>query len=180
MPISDNRGRPRRFIKLHNLKRFQQRGSKHPQWKGGRRKNGKYYMLWLPDYYLSDKNGCIYEHVYFYQEYNKCCLLQWGHVHHIIPIKKGGSNLPWNLQGMTKQQHARLHAIGNKKNYNKHKDTSDRICHICRSKITTMGKPNGKNTKTPYPRWHHLPWDKINWYCNKCTMNIRNKFKEGL
>lgn len=162
----------RKFINGHK----NQKGSNNPSWKGGRAHHHGYWHLWMPDYYRSSKVGYVPEHVYFYEQYHKLCMLPWGEVHHIIPVKKGGSNLPYNLMGMMKKDHVRMHNKNNKYNYNKHIDTSDRRCYSCRTDKTYIKKPK-KKSHTPCPIWHHLPWDKINWYCDKCARRERHNNK---
>jgi HNH endonuclease len=160
IPILNRYGRPLRFKYCHS-----NRGKNHPMWKGGRIKEDGYWYLWMPNYFSSNKNGYIQEHIYNYQEYNKLCMLPWGEVHH-INFNKDNNEIS-NLQGMTKSQHTYIHMKGNEYRRGKHIDTSDRICYICKSSITKMRQPNGTN-RTPYPRWQHLPSDKINWYCADC------------
>jgi hypothetical protein len=53
-----------------------------------RNKIGDYYILHIPNYFSSNNSGGVYEHIYIYQEYHKCCMLPWGVVHHINGIKK--------------------------------------------------------------------------------------------
>lgn len=108
----DKRGIPRKISSGHNLFLHNGKAEKHSCWKGGRTKQNKYWSLTIPDYFSSDSNNRVKEHVYFYQEYYKCCMLYWGDVHHIDGNKE--NNMIWNLQGMMKGQHSRLHMIGNK------------------------------------------------------------------
>lgn len=122
----------------------------------GRKKSGDYTMIHLPEYYSSNKYGYVYEHIYNFQEYHKCCLLPWSNIHHIIPVKEGGSNLPYNLQGMMNHKHTRIHMIGNKyglKNFEGFK------CSICGSNDTVKRKSNGR------PRWYG---NKHEIKCSRC------------
>lgn len=121
-----------RFVSGHNSK-----GSQNPNWKGGRRKFGEYWYLWIPDYHHSHKNH-VREHVYFYEQFHKCCMLPWGDVHHIDENKE--NNMPWNLVGMMKSEHQKIHHI---------KDMSGRFCKYC----------NGKTYLNPYGL--------ENWYGNE-------------
>jgi hypothetical protein len=150
------------FIKHKSLK-----GQDSPAWKNGRSKSHGYWRLWMPDYFSSHKDGRVHEHVYNYQEYHKLCMLPWGDVHHIDGNKS--NNMIWNLQGLMKREHTSIHSKGNRFRRGKHIYTSDRFCYICKSKTTTIRKPDNK-IKTPCPVWYHLPWDKINWYCHNCVM----------
>lgn len=90
-------------------------------------------------------------------------------VHHIKPMKEGGNNALINLELITRKDHRRIHMIGN------HIDTSDRRCFNCGSDKTFIKKPNGKDHKTPYPVWNHLPNDKVNWYCGRCWQKIKRE-----
>ena len=154
----------RKYLPLHRLK-----GSSSPKWKGGRRRTGRYWNLRCVEHHRPI-NDSILEHVYFYEQYHKCCLLKWGIVHHIDHNKE--NNMVWNLEGMMDEDHRRLHAKGNRNTRGKHKDTSDRRCFNCGSKTTYMKKLDRKH-KTIYPVWHHLHHDKINWYCGICFDKIR-------
>src|SRR6476469_3281047 len=108
----------------------------HNNYKGGRYKVRDYWYLYIPDYFSANTNGTVREHVYNFQESHKCCMLKWGVVHHIIPVKKGGSNMPWNLEGMMRRDHQSLHFKG------KHKNVSDRKCLLCGSNKTYFRKDN--------------------------------------
>jgi hypothetical protein len=46
------------------------------------------------------------QHRLIYEEYHKCCLLSWCHIHHINGNKQ--DNRIENLQGMTHGQHSTL------------------------------------------------------------------------
>lgn len=144
----------------------------HHAWKGGRKFNKEegYWSLYLPDYFSADKGGYVRENVYIFQEYHKCCMLPWGDVHHKDFNKE--NNKISNLIGLMHSKHLSLHKLG------KHKDTSDRRCYRCKSNKTNFKAPNLKSgNKTPYPRWQHLPWDKINWYCDRCYTNEKRYYK---
>src|SRR5688500_9238700 len=125
IPCFSSNGRFRKFKSRYHIK-----GSNNNNWKGGRRleKDG-YAILQLPNYFSSKKDGHVFEHIYFYQEYHKCCMLKWGVVHHIIPVSKYYcNNMPWNLMGMTKSQHQKLH-----RKFQKFMgiDMTGRICFDC-------------------------------------------------
>ena len=103
--IVDKRGRPREFLKNHDKigKQFlfAKKGENHYNWKGGRKLSNNYYFLYIPEYYRSDSLGYVAEHIYFYEQYHKVCILPWIVVHHIIPVSKGYcNNMPWNLMIM--------------------------------------------------------------------------------
>lgn len=134
-------------------------GENHYEWKGGRVKYGDYWFLYMPNYYHAWKKGYVAEHIYVFQEYNKCCLLSWGVVHHIDPVTPDYcNNMPWNLQGMMKSQHSKMHNIKDmvdrfcsmsdckyRSKYNRHwhKDGKGRyLCHNCYYKVKYYNEKN--------------------------------------
>jgi hypothetical protein len=157
----------REFLKNHNSK-FRDNSKylkydKHHNWKGGRykRKDG-YWELFLPDYFSSSKAGRVKEHVYFYQEYNKCCILPWGVVHHIEPVTETYcNNMPWNLEGMMRRNHISLHHKGKKR---KKKDHSNTKCSNpnCKDPTTTRFRKD----RGGFYEWYR---DGNNgWLCARC------------
>lgn len=115
IPFLTKGGKPARFMYHHNIRGKYQRnntGENHGRWKGGRFKRNGYWRIWLPDYYRSYHDNYCLEHVYFYQEYNKCCVLPWCVVHHIDGNTE--NNMPWNLMVMTKSAHMSYHKKGNR------------------------------------------------------------------
>jgi HNH endonuclease len=167
IPIINKLGKFARFKSGHNSN-----GKTHPNWKGGRMKKDDYWLLWMPDAHPTDVRGYIREHIYIYQEYHKLCMLPWGDVHH--KDGNGSNNEISNLQGMMNREHTRLHMKGNKYNIGKHIDTSDRFCFNCGTYKTSLNKID-KYNKTPSPRWLHLPWDKVNWYCHNCYRRLKKR-----
>lgn len=158
IPFLHTGGRPAKFRRDHRAK-----GDKNPNWKGGRTKIHDYWYIHIPNYYCADKRGYVSEHVYFYSEYNKLCMLKWGEVHHIKPVTEDYcNNMIWNLEGMMKRDHDRLHMIGNKKNL---KDFSGRFCSNCGS-TTTYIRENGR------PKWKGD--GRGGWVCSKykCIKSI--------
>ena len=109
------------FINHHNSK-----GSNHPMWNGGKRKDGYGYILvWKPNHHHASMLGYVKEHRLVYEEYYKCCLLKWGHIHHINEIKD--DNRIENLILLSNSQHRKLHGKI---------DMTDRICLLCKSTKT--------------------------------------------
>lgn len=131
-------------------------------WKLGRSKRGKYWVVRI--------NGKhVLEHVYFFEQYYKCCMLPWGEVHHIDPVRKGYcNNMIWNLQGMTKSQHRSHH--------NPSLDTSDREC----SNPECVYRDRYRKRKNGTVIWSK---DDIGgWLCRDCVdyfRYIKNKFYCG-
>lgn len=161
MSVLDKRGRFRKTIKYHYQK--QRKGMLNHHFKGNRYKFGNYWALYLPEYFSSTKHGRVYEHIYVFQEYNKCCLLPWGQVHHIDPVREGYcNNMPWNLEGMMKQKHIDLHMKGNQYGKNNTKNMDDRACSfpLC----------NNPNIKT---RWWYNDLNN-DWLCHYCYNRIQH------
>ncbi len=112
----------RDFIKGHanRLKDFSKyrKGMYCHSYRFGRYKHSHGYWILtnMYGYTNADKKGTIREHIYNFQEYYQCSLLPWGVVHHIIPITKDYcNNMIWNLMGMTRSQHMKLHKAIKKK-----------------------------------------------------------------
>ena len=139
--------RTSKFIHGHNASlrlgtlnpNYGRRGSETSQYKTGRSKasGGRYYLKsGMYGYDGADKYGRIYEHIYIFQEYHKCCMLKWGEIHH-----KNGNGLDnriTNLEGMMGSEHDKIH--------HKKKDTTKTFCLQCGGKTTT--------DKRGYERWH--------------------------
>ncbi len=157
--LRNKRGREIRFAEGHNIIFLHNRGETSSHWKGGRCKCNGYWYLKIPGYVSSNTNGYVREHVYFYQEYHKCCMLDWGDVHHTDGNKD--NNMPWNLQGMMKAEHTKLH---------QKKDVSGRVCLLCNSKETYVDR-NG-----------YKCWLRFNdgFICYKCNAKKYNRKKQSL
>jgi hypothetical protein len=152
----------RRFYQSHHNRVFQRNDTYN------RTRSGNYWNLYIPSYFSSNKLGNIAEHIYFYQEYHKLCMLSWGHIHHKDPVRKGYcNNMIWNLQGMMATTHTSLHRKGKKwrKKIFKRIITDERMCFICQSFKTRMEKTRRDNL---IPVWYHLPWDFVKFYCRNC------------
>lgn len=153
-------------------------GSNNPNWKGGRTNDGfGYILIYNPDHPFCNNLKYVREHrlimeQYLSEKYNMdIFILPYFEVHHINGIKD--DNRIENLMLLTKGEHSSITNLG------KHKDMSDRRCFRCKSNKTAILKPNKKcRTKTPLPHWYHLPWDQINWYCNKCYNKEMKKRKQ--
>lgn len=148
----------RKFIRNHKSK-----GDKHHNWKGGRKLDSYNYIeIYKPDYFSSNKQRYVKEHIYIFQEYHKCCMLSWGRVHHIIPVNKGGTNDIGNLQGITHVKHMILHNT---------KDMTTRKCSNlkCKTPYITL-IDNGR------PHWYGNEID--GWLCNKCYHKQKRRTKK--
>lgn len=81
-------------------------GSNHPSWRGGKKIERGYVYIHKPEHRRSRSNY-VPEQILIYEQYHKCCLLDWGIVHHINKIRS--DNRIQNLLGVTKQVHANIH-----------------------------------------------------------------------
>ena len=152
-------GKPRNFISGHNSKQ-----ENNNFWKGGITIRNGYRYLNKPNYFSSNKDGYVPEHVYVYQEYHKCCILKWGIVHHINEDKL--DNRIENLQGMMRSYHLIHHNPLQFRKYEK-KDMSGRRCSKCGDK--TWIRKNGKED------WYG---DEISGLiCRKCYR--KQRYKDG-
>lgn len=150
----DKKGRPVKFNKNHWYK-----GEMTNNWKGGRYKDNRgYWYIKRPDHPYSDTRGYIQEHRLVY-EYYLSIILDYDvyipktfDIHHIIPVKNGGTNDIWNLQLLTKSEHVSLeHSI----------DHSKTICLLCGSNKTYVRK-NRNNVK----EWYIY---KNGYICSRCA-----------
>lgn len=104
LPKRDKDGILREFLFNHhfnlpeNLK--DQWGVNNDNWRGGRTKKGDYW-------YIRIDNEYVLEHVYFYEQKNKVCVMPWCVVHHIDENKE--NNMPWNTTTMIWGEHSRYH-----------------------------------------------------------------------
>lgn len=136
-------GKPSKYALYHSV-----RGENHQSWKGGRVKQYGYWLIWCPNHPNARKIGYVSEHVYNFTQFNKCCMLPWGIVHHLDENKE--NNMPWNLQGMVNKIHGKHH--------NPKTDMSGRECSICGSIKTTIDKKG--------PHW--LKDGKGGFWCKIC------------
>ena len=149
-------------------------GSNHPNWKGGRKLHTSgYWMIRKPDHpRAKGNNGYVFEHILVMEQHLGRYITTDEVVHHIDENRQ--NNDLSNLRLLDAQSKHMTHHMTDK-HYclGKHIDTSDRVCFQCGSNETYIRKPNNTSKiKTPYPSWHHLPWDKINWYCDKCRKKL--------
>lgn len=138
----------KRYRYHHNLGKLEN----SPCWKGGRIEHNGYIYLNIPNHPNANKKGYVAEHVYNFTEFHKCCMLKWGHVHHID--KNPTNNKSSNLRGMRNGQHIKIHHI---------KNMSDRFCLICNSNTTTINLYG-------YKCWRKY---KNGWQCFKCYQKQR-------
>ena len=152
----DNHRRIRKYAHNHHV--F---GENNPNWMGGIKYSRNYRYILIPNYPRADQEGYVAEHIYVFQEYNKCSLLPWGEVHHIDPVREGYcNNMPWNLLGTTKWNHRTLDRTKNMDGW---------TCSKCNSTDTYI-KPNGR------PVWYYDKED--NRLCKKCYDKSRRVKKE--
>jgi hypothetical protein len=127
-------------------------GKHNHRWKGGRILDSHGYILInKPEYPSANSNGYVFEHRLIYEEYHKCCILPWIHIHHIN--ENITDNRINNLELMTHLQHDRHHKI---------KDVSDRRCSICGSSKTYLRKERNYR-----PDWRFRDGKVICSHCRK-------------
>jgi NUMOD3 motif/HNH endonuclease len=118
----------RRFVNGHN-----QRGKKNlASWKGGRVLEGGYWYVLRKEHHKADKRGYVGEHIIIYEDTHNCCTLNWCVVHH--RDHNPSNNVWYNLQGMTRSQHAILHMKGFK--------------HTDETKVKMRGRKVSEEAKT--------------------------------
>jgi hypothetical protein len=136
-------------------------GENNWNWNGGIRYRYNYRYILMPDYPRAEKDGYVVEHVYFYQEYYKVCLLPWIEIHHIDPVREGYcNNMIWNLMAVTKWEHRTL---------DRTKNLDGNTCIKCNSNKTYI-KSNGR------PMWYYDEQD--NPICKDCYDRSRRVKKE--
>lgn len=166
--IRIDNGRLRKYVKGHHLLGKQSNGYKNGRFLS---KYG-YWYIYMPDYLNANVNGYVRENIYNFQEFHKCCMLKWGHVHHMDENRQ--NNMIWNLQGMTKSKHSRLHCIKNKvlvgNKYGK-RDMVGRKCSFCDSDKTHV-KKNGN------PHWYRNNNEFLCYKCGQKRIRYRSKFKQ--
>lgn len=82
-------------------------GDKSPKWKGGRRSNGKYILVYAPDHPYATTNGAVLEHRLVMEKVLGRYLEPYEVVHHKDGNKK--NNDPSNLEVKTSSQHIKDH-----------------------------------------------------------------------
>jgi hypothetical protein len=151
LPKRDKQGVVREFLLNHhfnlpeNLK--DQWGFNNAMWKTGRTKKGDYWYVRVDGKYEL-------EHVYFYEQFHKVCVLPWSVVHHIDENKE--NNMPWNTETMFWGEHTTYHSVI---------DTSGRWCVRCGADHT-------------YDNWFYD--ENRNFICRRCYNNLcydKNKKK---
>ena len=159
IPVRNSHKCLAQFKTHHN---FKQTGTLHHNYKNGRSKRADIYpCINVPDYYKADKSGRVYEHIYNYEQYHKCCLLPWSNINHIEHVTEDYcNNMPWNLVAMMKGSHSSITNII---------DHSETICFYCKSNKTYIRK--NRNNR---PEWRQ---DKNgNYMCTKCKDKGKDLF----
>ena len=129
-------------------------GSKHYNWKGGRKTHSEGYV-WIhsPKHPFRDKHNYVLEHRLIMEKYLGRYLTKDEDVHHKNGIKD--DNRIENLQLLTHAEHTRL---TNKR------DFSNRICFNCNSDSTYI-------EKNQTPHWYKHGND---YMCLKCRNKLYN------
>lgn len=153
-PKYDKKNRPRKYIGRHNVK-----GKRAYNYKGGYIDASGYRRIRRVGHPFTDRKCYVREHRAIFEDYYKCILLPWGHVHH-----KDGNKLNndiSNLEGFTDKQHTTHH---------NRKDMSDRVCLLCGGTKTFTHKHNNSQN------WYRY---KDGWICSYCRDKLRRKNKKG-
>jgi len=157
----------KQFKQSHNFRGsyHDQTGESNNQWKGGSiLYHDKYWMDRCVGHPRATKLGhYVYRHIIVMEKHLGRYLRKGEVVHH--KDENTLNNDISNLELLPSQSiHLSIHCLG------KHIDTSDRSCFECGSKTTRIKNPSPSDNshKTPRYTWHHLPTDKINYYCEKC------------
>lgn len=116
-------GRKARYKNHHGCrgKKHPIYGENHPNWKGGFTKRGDYTYYICKGHPNADSDGYVALHRLMMEIYLDRYLESWEYVHHIIPLKEGGTNNIENLELTTVREHPTKHR----------KDMSDRVCSSC-------------------------------------------------
>lgn len=155
----DKKGRPVRFKKNHT-----NRGKHHYNWKGGRYEYDGYWYVKRPEHPYCDSRGYVQEHRLVYEHYLSIILDEDVYIpksyeiHHIIPVKEGGTNNILNLQLLTKSEHTKLERTKNRSNVS---------CLLCNSNKTLIRKNRNNAIE-----WYIY---KDGYICNRCYMKEYKK-----
>jgi hypothetical protein len=102
------KGFPVHYLPSHHLI-----GKRANNWKGGRVKNGlSYWLIYLPNHRLANKNGYVYEHRLIWEQHNGRELFPGEHIHHIDG--NTSNNSPENLIALMKIDHHKEHSLSQK------------------------------------------------------------------
>lgn len=143
------------------------KGAKSIHWTGGLIDDGDGYMLvYSPNHPNKNAIGYVRQHRLIYENYlsilfdEEVFIPKGYNIHHIIPIKEGGTNALINLQLVTQKEHMKYHPENNKK------DMSNRTCLSCGSNTTYVTK------KENWPVWYK---HRDGFLCKKCGDLERKK-----
>ena len=104
------KGEVNRFKIGHQIK-----GSSNPRWNNGIYiERGGYICIRKPTHPHATKRGYVLQHRLVYEEFYKCCVLPWIHVHHINENKI--DNRIENLILMSESDHHTHHTKNIKRN----------------------------------------------------------------
>ena len=94
--------------KLNKTSKKFQKGEKHPLWKGGKRRRGKYMQILFPSHPNADSHGYIMEHRLVMESFLGRKIVKGEHIHH----KNGNSldNRIENLELFSHSKHISHHA----------------------------------------------------------------------
>lgn len=134
------------------------KGKDSSSYKEGVRHSGLYRAILRHDHPNAPENGYVLEHRLIYEHYLKILFDEDIYIpkeidiHHIIPVKEGGTNAFINLEPKTRKEHKSHHLI----------DMSKRRCIICGTNKTKLQK-HGDLIR---PAWYGNK--KRGFKCSKC------------
>ena len=134
-----------RVIKAIKKNAHTYKGSKNPNWKGGRINVKGYILVYAPGH-PSARNGYVYEHRLVAEKTLNRILRMEEVVHHLNGKKS--DNRPENLRVMTKSEHAKEHG-GETWTGRKHRQES-----IERIRSASTGRRHSKEAKKKISKTH--------------------------
>lgn len=156
----NKRGEFARFKSGHNNRG--KRGSDSHKWKGGFTNSLGYIQIKSHNHPFKNSDSYVMQHRLIYEHYlsiifdEDVFIPKEYDVHHIKPVKEGGTNALMNLELVTKSEHQIIH---------RSVDYFNRTCLVCNS------KPMKKNIWCKY---------KDGFICNKCYMREYYRNHQGL
>lgn len=157
--LRDKTGRLRKYKKGHRTKELR---SKSVVYQGYKKRKSGYIQIKSYDHPNKDGDNYVLQHRLIYEHYLKILfdedvfIPREYEIHHIIPVKQGGSNALINLQLVTHDEHRALHK----------KNMDDRFCLLCGNKT--------RIDKKGHEHWYNY---KDGFICHRCYNKKRKSLK---